>query len=151
MHWAQFFATCAAFAAVAGTAGAIYFPARARRDVRVAARHAERDRTLQATISTAVTAQTNALKADLVTQTSAIKTDMIARVDESDRRIDQRLSAVAESVEKLRTKAEATDLRFAREFGGNGNGIRQTVNETAQHIANLAGRFEQHLAETGNR
>lgn len=57
------------------------------------------------------------------------------------------LVPVREGIEKLREHAEATDLQLAIQFGGNGGGMREAINKQAGDLANLAGKFEQHMVE----
>jgi hypothetical protein len=80
-----------------------------------------------------------------------VKKDMIARVDESDKATKEQISEVKDDIKAVQKKATETDLNLARQFGGNGGGIRQAQNEMSTAIANLAGRFDQHLTETNRK
>lgn len=136
IHWQQLIATMAAAATIAAGAAAVYFPTRRRREERLAARVVERDTALRATIS-----------AEFVAQSEQIKADMIARIDQSDRATSVQVAEVKASVSEIAEKARAVELQMATQFGGNGGGIRQAINEHGQQLAALVGRFEQHLAE----
>ena len=169
MHWAQFLTTCTAFAVVVGTSFGIWQPIRTRRDARLAAkleadeaalaeklRHddelkaakvVERDTELKRTISEAIKASTE-----------QVKLDMIERIDKSDATTNQKFNELRTSVETLRSRAEATDLKMAVQFGGNGGGIREAINKLTdvsqahtEQIARVAGKFDQHLVEQGKK
>lgn len=147
IHWAQVAATTSSLAGIVAVGGAIYYPYRKRRDDRLAAKTAARDAELKRTVREAITGATE-----------QIKVDTIARIDASDERVDRRLTEIKGSVEKLRERAEQTDIRMAVQFGGNGGGIREAINKQAdaltehgERIARVAGQFEQHLKEVGGR
>jgi hypothetical protein len=80
-----------------------------------------------------------------------VKTDMIERVDKSDEATKEQIGEVKADIKAVQKKATETDLNLARQFGGNGGGIRQAQNEMSTAIANLAGRFDQHLTETNRK
>lgn len=136
IHWQQLAATVGGFAAFVAAAAAVYNPFRKRREEKLARRVVERDTALRATI-----------RAEFVAQAEQIKADTIARIDESDHATRVQIAEVKASVAKLAERAEKADLNMAVQFGGNGGGIRQAINEHGQQIANLVGRFDQHLTE----
>lgn len=136
IHWQQLIATVATLATIAAGGAAIYYPFRRRRDERLAARVAERDIALRATIA-----------GEFARQTEQVKTDMLARIDQSDLATSAQVAEVKESVLVLAERQRLSDLAMATQFGGNGGGIRQAINEHGQQLAALVGRFEQHLAE----
>jgi gas vesicle protein len=62
---------------------------------------------------------------------------------------------VIERLDRLQERAETDRLHMAREFGGNSNGLRQTVNairddltEAREDIAATRAAFEQHMKES---
>jgi hypothetical protein len=82
--------------------------------------------------------------ADAITEST---TTLLERMDTSD-------AALATQLSELQRRAEDDRLEMARQFGGNGNGMRQAidgvsnlVSQTAERISNLEGKFAQHIAE----
>jgi hypothetical protein len=92
---------------------------------------------------------------DIVTEvTGELRSEVMARIDESDHKTKRSVDELKASVEAIKEKAHETDLKMAVQFGGNGGGIRQAINEQSQAvneqglaIAQLTGRFDQHLQE----
>lgn len=125
MHWAQFIATCASFAVIAAAVAGILIPLRARREARVAAKVIERDAALKAAIT-----------AGIIEQTEQIKRDTIARIDESDEVTRTRLDSIEQRTADM-------DRKLAVQFGGNGGGMRQAINEHGERLSYLAGRIDQ--------
>jgi len=72
---------------------------------------------------------------------------LTSRIDASDVKTDELRKSVDGKLDKIRETVQAQALEQARQFGGNGGGMRQALNEHGQSIANLAGQFEQHLRQ----
>lgn len=67
------------------------------------------------------------------------------------KRIDDSDDLTAKQLAEIKATAETDRLEMARQFGGNGGGMREAINGLSSQMQHLAGRFEQHLAESGNR
>lgn len=134
IHWQQLLATIAASASTLGAGAAVFWPFRKRRDERLARRVVERDTALRETI-----------RGEFVSQSEQIKADMIARIDESDRATTAQIVEVKASVADLAERARVSELNMATQFGGNGGGLRQAIDEHGRQIANLTGRFDQYV------
>jgi hypothetical protein len=129
MHWSQFAGTIAAFGAVAGGTAAIYFPISTRREAR-------RESAIKAGIQAIVTEAVG-----------VVKDDMIKRVDESDVATGKQVLELKAEIKDVKDQATATDMKLATQFGGNGGGIRQVINEQAKDLVAIKARFDQHLDE----
>jgi hypothetical protein len=82
--------------------------------------------------------------ADTANAIAASTARIVQRIDASDK-------ATADKMERLGDRIHATDEKLTRvelQFGPNGGGIRQAVNDLATTTAALAGKFEQHVAES---
>jgi methyl-accepting chemotaxis protein len=73
------------------------------------------------------------------------------RIDASDTKTDELRKSVDEKLDKIKETVQAQAVEQARQFGGNGGGMRQALNEHGAAIANLAGQFEQHLRQGAHR
>lgn len=103
-----------------------------------------------ATAATAAAAELESTVQRIVTTAVAdVKVDMIARVDQSDTATAEKLAEVKAKLETVDIRAQRTEISLATQFGGNGGGIRQAINELGTTVANLDGRFRQHLLEGG--
>jgi membrane-associated HD superfamily phosphohydrolase len=110
----------------------------------VARRHERRTLDIAEKAATAAAQETAKAAAEALTAATATITDRIEASDvETKKQIDE-----------LRRRSEEDRLEMAKQFGGNGGGMREAINKVAGSIVpvvakveNLTGRFEQHLAE----
>lgn len=65
-----------------------------------------------------------------------LKSQMNDRFDQSDKH-----------KQEIAAKQDEMSLSLATQFGGNGNGLRQAVNDLTASVARLEGRFDQHTLE----
>jgi hypothetical protein len=73
-----------------------------------------------------------------------IVTGIKERFDANDKATEAAVTAISE----VRTEQSAVALNLATQFGGNGNGIRQALNELSVQVVTVKGAFEQHVQET---
>ena len=127
----QLIATAGACAAMAGAGAAIWWPLSAKREKR---REAVIKLGIQEIVTSAV---------------AEVKVDMLARVDKSDLATEKRFDGVKADLKDLTEKVHVIEVANATQYGGNGGGMRQAINEQGQNIAELAGQFKQHIIEVG--
>lgn len=121
----QMVATAGSLAAVAG-AGATVFAWLARRS---AAR---------------IEGKVRAVTAAAITESTKTITD---RIDKSDEVVNRRIDVLDERGRNTDDKLTRVELQF----GPNGGGLRQTVDTIKSAIANLDGRFTQHVVDNGGK
>lgn len=136
VHWSQVFANLAVFAACTGALATVFFPWRNRRDSKLAAKVVRSDADLRTTIESIFDKARD-----------QIQQETLARIDKSDELTAAAISKLEESVKVLHDNAAAAELEMARQFGGNGGGIREAINTINSNVSNLTGRFDQHLSE----
>lgn len=61
---------------------------------------------------------------------------------------DQATKDAVEAIQEVRTEQQDVKLNLATQFGGNGGGIRQAINELSVQVGTVRGAFEQHVRET---
>lgn len=130
MPWTQFLGTCGAFATVAASGAAVFFPIRSRRDAALAAKLAaddeakaakvvERDAELKRTIQAAIT----------------------TAIDKSDALTAEQVGDLQKEIAAVRATGDETKLTIATQFGGNGGGIRQAIDTHGRAIARIEGKL----------
>lgn len=136
VNLAQMLATAGVGTGIAASVAIVYAPIARRRE----------QRKLDA-LAAAATAQSIAMQSVVTAAVAAVKEDMIKRVDESDRATAEKLNVVATSVTVVAERQRVAELNLATQFGGNGGGIRQAINEQSAALGHLAGVVEQHIRE----
>lgn len=81
-------------------------------------------------------------------ETAAIvKTAVDVAVRDLSGEMNARFDASDKHKEELAAKQDEMAMSLATQFGGNGNGLRQAVNDLSRDVARLEGRFDQHAKE----
>lgn len=138
IHWEQAIATGGTVAGILGGMAAAYFPVRTRYEAKIAERTAARDREVRRQIADEIRTASDDIKSDTRTQIAA-----------SDLRTKEQVDEIKATVREVHDKVAANELKMATQFGGNGGGIRQAINEQGLALATLAGQFQQHVSEAG--
>lgn len=74
---------------------------------------------------------------------------VVAKLTDFKVELDKRFDHNDGETEAAKALAADLKLELAKQFGGNGNGIRQAVNGLSTDVAALEGAFKQHVTEAG--
>ena len=66
------------------------------------------------------------------------------RFDDNDKTTENAVAAI----EAVRAEQRDVAVNLATQFGGNGNGMRQAINDLSIQVGTVKGAFEQHIQET---
>jgi hypothetical protein len=92
---------------------------------------------------------TSAIDTQLDTKLDAKLKPIVAGIKERFDANDKTTEAAVQAIAEVRTEQSAVALNLATQFGGNGGGMRQAINELSHAVAQQQGAFEQHLREGG--
>lgn len=75
-------------------------------------------------------------------------TESLARLEA---KLDQRFDSSDSAKREISNRQNDMALELAKQFGGNGNGMRQAINDLTVNMGRLEGRFDQHVKECGSK